>query len=203
MLVAALLLAGCNGATDGTNEAPTQEFDEVFRFAGEKRATIHTHARSMTVDAMQEVLANAVGTGAPLHIVHVNSMALGEIDTVLGLIGGARRLGLDVTTEAYPYTAGSTSLHSSIFDEGWQGRLGIDYDALRAVNPGIILASLSGYGDEGFFGQYLAAYNEMPNFSYWGDEEEAFAKMRAGFQLYTRNPAQAPHSAAANVPTRY
>ena len=40
----------------------------------------------------------------------------------------------------------------------------------------------SGYGDEGFFGQYLAAYNEMPNFSYWGDEEEAFAKMRAGFQ---------------------
>ena len=131
MLVAALLLAGCNGATDGTNEAPTQEFDEVFRFAGEKRATIHTHVRSMTVDAMQEVLANAVGTGAPLHIVHVNSMALGEIDTVLDLIGGARRLGLDVTTEAYPYTAGSTSLHSSIFDEGWQKRLGIGYGDLQ------------------------------------------------------------------------
>ena len=100
---------------------------EVFRFAGEKRATIHTHVRSMTIEAMQEVLANAVATGAPLHIVHVNSMALGEIDTVLDLIGGARRPGLDVTTEAYPYTAGSTSLHSSIFDEGWH-RLGIDGD---------------------------------------------------------------------------
>ncbi len=85
----------------------------------------------MTIDAIQEVLANAVGTGAPLHIVHVNSMALGEIDTVLDLIGGARRLGLDVTTEAYPYTAGSTSLHSSIFDEGWQGRLGIGYGDLQ------------------------------------------------------------------------
>ena len=103
----------------------------MFRFAGEKRATIHTHVRSMTVDAMQEVLANAVGTGAPLHIVHVNSMALGEIDTVLDLIGGARRLGLDVTTEAYPYTAGSTSLHSSIFDEGWQDRLSIGYGDLQ------------------------------------------------------------------------
>ena len=103
----------------------------MFRFAGEKRATIHTHVRSMTVDAMQEVLANAVATGAPLHIVHVNSMALGEIDTVLDLIGGARRLGLDVTTEAYPYTAGSTSLHSSIFDEGWQKRLGIGYGDLQ------------------------------------------------------------------------
>ena len=83
------------------------------------------------IEAMQEVLANAVATGAPLHIVHVNSMALGEIDTVLDLIGGARRLGLDVTTEAYPYTAGSTSLHSSIFDEGWQGRMGIDYGDLQ------------------------------------------------------------------------
>ena len=108
-----------------------REIVEVFRFAGEKRATIHPHVRSMTIEAMQEVLANAVATGAPLHIVHVNSMALGEIDTVLGLIGGARRLGLDVTTEAYPYTAGSTSLHSSIFDEGWQGRLGIDYGDLQ------------------------------------------------------------------------
>ena len=38
--------------------------------------------------------------------------------SLLDLIGGARRLGLDVTTEAYPYTAGSISLHSSIFDEG-------------------------------------------------------------------------------------
>ena len=82
--------------------ATRREIVEVFRFAGEKRATIHTHVRSMTIDAMQEVLANAVATGAPLHIVHVNSMALGEIDTVLDLIGGARRLGLDVTTEAYP-----------------------------------------------------------------------------------------------------
>ena len=77
------------------------------------------------IEAMQEVLANAIATGAPLHIVHVNSMALGEIDTVLDLIGGARRLGLDATTEAYyPYTAGSTSLHSSIFDEGRQLRSG-------------------------------------------------------------------------------
>ena len=111
--------------------ASRREIVEVFRFAGEKRATIHTHVRSMTIEAMQEVLANAVATGAPLHIVHVNSMALGEIDTVLDLIGGARRLGLDVTTEAYPYTAGSTSLHSSIFDEGWQGRLGIGYGGLQ------------------------------------------------------------------------
>ena len=116
--------------------ASRREIVEVFRFAGEKRATIHTHVRSMTIEAMQEVLANAVATGAPLHIVHVNSMALGEIETVLDLIGGARRLGLDVTTEAYPYTAGSTSLQSSIFDEGWQDLLGIDYGDVQWETTG-------------------------------------------------------------------
>ena len=122
---------GIGLATQYYPGASRKEIFEVFRFAGEERATIHTHVRSMTIDAMQEVLANAVATAAPLHIVHVNSMALGEIDTVLDMIGGARRLGLDVTTEAYPYTAGSTSLHSSLFDEGWQDRLGIDYGDLQ------------------------------------------------------------------------
>ncbi len=35
------------------------------------------------------------------------------------------------------------------FRPGVKRRLGIDYAALRAVKPGIILASLSGYGDQG------------------------------------------------------
>ena len=127
---------GIGLATQYYPGATRREIFEVFRFAGEKRATIHTHVRSMTIDAMQEVLANAVGTGAPLHIVHVNSMALGEIDTVLGLIGGARKAGLDVSTEAYPYTAGSTSIESSIFDEGWQDLLGIDYGDVQWEDTG-------------------------------------------------------------------
>ena len=116
--------------------ATREEIFEVFRFAGEKRATIHTHVRSMGIEAMQEVVANAVATGAPLHIVHVNSMAGGRIDLVLDLIGGARSAGLDVTTEAYPYTAGSTSLESSIFDAGWQDRLGIDHGDLQWQDTG-------------------------------------------------------------------
>ena len=44
--------------------------------------------------------------------------------------------GVDVTTEAYPYTAGSTSLHRWIFDGGWQGRLGIDYGDLQRKATG-------------------------------------------------------------------
>ncbi len=131
--------------------ATHREIFEVFRFAGEKRATIYTHVRSMELSSMQEVLANAVATGAPLHIVHVNSMAGGEIDTVLRLIEGARDAGLDVSTEAYPYTAGSTSLESSIFDDGWQERLKIDYGDLQweATGERLTEATFERYRREG------------------------------------------------------
>ena len=51
-------------------------------------------------------------------------MGLGETPLCLEMIDGARRRGLDVTTEMYPYTAGMTDLGSAIFDEGWQQRQG-------------------------------------------------------------------------------
>ncbi|MEE9300981.1 MAG: extracellular solute-binding protein [Alphaproteobacteria bacterium] len=39
----------------------------------------------------------------------------------------------------------------------------------------------AGYDDENFHQPYLEKYGESPNFSFWGDEEEAFAKIRTGF----------------------
>ena len=97
------------------------------------KVPIFTHVRSMTVDAMQEVIADAAATGASLHIVHVNSMSLGSIPVVLDMIEAARNRGMDVTTEAYPYTAASTFLESTMFDDGWQSRLGISYGDLQWV----------------------------------------------------------------------
>ena len=44
------------------------------------------------------------------------------------MVEGAQRHGLDVTTECYPYTAGSTALQSAIFDPGWQEAMGITYN---------------------------------------------------------------------------
>jgi hypothetical protein len=54
----------------------------------------------------------------------------------LELIAGARRLGLDVSTEAYAYTAASTSITAATFDPGWQERLGISYPDLQWVETG-------------------------------------------------------------------
>ena len=118
---------------------PGVSYDEIFRlfqFAAEKEAPIYTHVRSMGVTGMQEVIANAIATGAPLHIVHMNSSSLWDYQTNLDLILGAQERGADITTEAYPYTAASTSIESAIFDEGWQERLRISYEDVQLQDTG-------------------------------------------------------------------
>lgn len=52
------------------------------------------------------------------------------------MIEGAHQRGLDVTTEAYPYTAGSTAIESAVFDPGWQESLGISYSELMWPKTG-------------------------------------------------------------------
>jgi dihydroorotase len=76
------------------------------------------------IDSLQEVIADAASTGASLHVVHITSTGLRETALCLEMIQGARARGLDITTEAYPYTAGMTDLASAIFAEGWQQRQG-------------------------------------------------------------------------------
>ena len=116
--------------------ASREEIFRVFQMAARWRVPIFTHVRSMEVDAMQEVIADAAATGASLHIVHVNSMSLGALPLVLEMIGAARKRGLDITTEAYPYTAASTHIESTIFDDGWQKRLGISYGDVQWEKTG-------------------------------------------------------------------
>ncbi len=116
--------------------ASREEIFRVFQMARRWKVPIFTHVRSMGPEAMQEVIANAAATGAPLHIVHINSMSLGSLPFVLDLIESARRQGLDITTEAYPYTAASTYLESTMFDDGWQERLGISFGDLQWVKTG-------------------------------------------------------------------
>ena len=116
--------------------ATSEEIFRIFQFAAERQAPVFTHVRTMGIEPMQEVIANAASTGAPLHSVHVNSMSLWDIGVVLEMIEGAQRQGLDITTEAYPYTAASTNVLSAIFDPGWRERLRISYEDLQLQETG-------------------------------------------------------------------
>ena len=116
--------------------ASLEEILDVFKFAAYENTTIYTHVRDMKISAMQEVIANAVATGASLHIVHANSSSLWNIAPVLKLIGGAQSRGFDITTEVYPYTGASTGLESAIFDPGWQETLQISYGDVQWQDTG-------------------------------------------------------------------
>ena len=110
--------------------ATRAEILELFSLAGKRKTAVYVHIRNGgpvepgVIDALQEVIADAAATGASLHVVHITSMGLRETALCLEMIRGARRSGLDVTTEMYPYTAGMTDLGSAVFDEGWQAKQG-------------------------------------------------------------------------------
>jgi N-acyl-D-aspartate/D-glutamate deacylase len=136
---------GALGIGFGINYVPTTtrtEIYDLFQLAAERKVANFVHLRhagavepGSAIEALQEVLADAAATGASLHVVHITSTCLRQTPKCLQMIEGARHR-LDVTTEAYPYTATQTLLESAIYDEGWQERLGITYKDLQWVATG-------------------------------------------------------------------
>ena len=112
------------------------EMFRVFQLAGEMNTLVFTHTREPNIIAIQEVIADAMLTGTPLHIVHINSMALGQIDFALEMVRSASKKGFDISTELYSYTAASTALESAMFNEGWQEKMNISYGNLQWVATG-------------------------------------------------------------------
>jgi N-acyl-D-aspartate/D-glutamate deacylase len=120
-----------------TGAASRWEIVQVFREAARGRAPVHVHMRhnglkepNNSTAALEEVLAAAAVTGAPLHVVHLHSTSLAFTARHLSMIREARGRGMDLTTECYPYTAGMTDIASGVFDEGWREALAIDYGDL-------------------------------------------------------------------------
>jgi N-acyl-D-aspartate/D-glutamate deacylase len=126
-----------------TPGATREESWRVFKLAAAHKLPIFVHVRSSgmiepgsSIESIHEVIANAAGSAAVLHIVHIASSGLRQTGILLDMIDGARRSGVNVTTEVYPYTAGSTRIQSAIFDEGWRERLGADYADIEWVATG-------------------------------------------------------------------
>lgn len=137
---------GALGIGFGINYMPLTtraEVFDLFAVAAERGVANYVHVRDggaiepgSGVGAVQEVLADAASTGASLHVVHITSICLRQTAICLNLIEGASKRGLDVTTEAYPYTATQTRLESAIYNEGWQERFGITFKDLQWVATG-------------------------------------------------------------------
>ncbi len=105
-----------------TEAATNQEILDVFRVAAKYHASCHVHIRGSgppiegNFSGFEEVMAAAAITGAPLHIVHIQSTGGPNVTQELQMIADARSRGMDVTTESYPYTMGMTSIQAAMFD---------------------------------------------------------------------------------------
>jgi len=126
-----------------TPTATAEEILSVFYEAANWKRPIFVHVRHAgtgspgVFESLQEVIADALVSGASLHIVHINSMAQKKTAEALRIIEDARARGVDVTTEAYPYIAAMTGLESALFEPGWQEKLGgITYSDLMWVATG-------------------------------------------------------------------
>ena len=114
--------------------APSYGRKEAFavaQLAAQHGVPTFTHVRYMSViepqssfEAIAEIVSLAAATGAQMHVVHLNSTSTRDIPRIAELLRGAQGRGLKITTEAYPYGAGSTVVGAELFRGNWKERRG-------------------------------------------------------------------------------
>lgn len=126
-----------------TAGATREEIYRLFAIAAANDVTNFVHSRfgyerelGGSVDAVQELLANAAATGSGLHIVHIGSSGGSRVPLLLEMIDSAQQNGIDVTTEVYPYTAWSTFIGAALFEGDFRQNLGIDYGDIELPSTG-------------------------------------------------------------------
>ena len=125
-----------------TPAASRWEILQMFRIAARHGAAAFVHIRGASSagsadreEGLLEVIALSAVSGAPAHVAHINSSAQEAVARMLGIIEEARARGMDVSTEAYPYTAGMTRIESFLFD-AWTEKPEQEYRKLQWVPTG-------------------------------------------------------------------
>lgn len=137
-----------------------RELEALFRLGAKHGMPLFIHIRMPeTMDdlsGLQELLDMTGKTGASLHMVHIVSTGLKRVPVFLKMVEEARARGLDVTTEAYPYTAGSTSIAADIFNYDWDTKFGMTYGDIEWPPTG------ERFTGEEMWQEYREKYPEAP-----------------------------------------
>ena len=129
------LADGACGASSGLEYTPgafasLDELIALCRPLAARRLPYATHMRNeddRLLEAIDEAIAVARGARCPLQISHLKTQGprnWGKLDTVFARIGAARKAGLDVAFDRYPYVAYQTGL-TNLFPV-WSRDGGID-----------------------------------------------------------------------------
>ncbi|MCL9773764.1 amidohydrolase family protein [Vibrio methylphosphonaticus] len=116
-----------------------KEYYALSKLAAEQDVATYTHVRYASMlepgssfEAIQELIANSALTGAKMHINHINSTSLRDIDATLELFDEATANGFHVTAGAYPWGAASTVVGAAMFSgPEWKERLGYQEESIQ------------------------------------------------------------------------
>lgn len=126
--------------------SPRSGRDEYFRIAAlasRLGVPVFTHSRQVSnvepgssLDGVLEILGAGAGSGAAMHICHLNSTSLQRIDEIAAAVERAQAIGNRITTEAYPYGRSSTGIGAPFFAPDQLHRLGITPRAMQFLPTG-------------------------------------------------------------------
>jgi N-acyl-D-amino-acid deacylase len=143
-LVAKAMDDGALGMSTGLYYAPgsyasTEEVIELAKVVAAKGGIYDTHMRDESsytiglIGSINEVIRIGRVAKLPVHISHIKALGVdvwGQSDSVIRIVEAARKEGIDVTANQYPYTASGTGLDASLLPR-WAESGG--RDSLRAV----------------------------------------------------------------------
>jgi N-acyl-D-amino-acid deacylase len=116
----------------------TEELIALTKFAVPYRGGYATHMRSegsALLDAVRETIRIAAEAGTWAEIRHIKSRSLEQMQQAVALIDSARRAGIDVTADQYPYIASGTGLAAML--NTWVQEGGSDSLVSRLRDPAV------------------------------------------------------------------
>jgi N-acyl-D-amino-acid deacylase len=129
---------------------------EVLRAYGGYYCPHHRNYGLRAMEAYADCIAIARRAGVPLHLAHAHvSFACnkGRAGELLAMIDAARGDGVDISFDAYPYTAAATYLHSVL--PGWVHDGGHEAIVRRLADPSLrerLRGELEETGSDGYHG---------------------------------------------------
>ena len=139
------LAAGAWGLSSGLIYPPgcyssTEELCRLAKVVGRRGGLYASHIRSESralLEAVGEFLAVVQAGGCRGVVSHLKTMGLGnwyKIDSLIDLLEGARRRGLRVYADRYPYLASWTGLDTTLFED-WLFDGGVEAELGRLRDP--------------------------------------------------------------------
>src|SRR5438874_5351078 len=116
----------------------TEELVALTKYVTPYRGGYAAHIRSegaKLIDAIRETIQIAAAAGTWAEIRHIKSRSLEQMQQAVALIDSARRAGIDITADQYPYIASGTSLQAML--NTWVQEGGDDSLVMRLKDPAI------------------------------------------------------------------